>query len=194
MPSPCSASRGCAQHPAALGHRWLQTMAHVCHGRCRRTQPLTGATARPPRSTALAKPAALPQPQPGWMVSFRAHGHRHWYQSLTATAAAGSFNPLGTVRDQHGEASSACVESPCISTAAQQDTAGMPRGVRGDPHPPWTPFPQHVRSLCTPTCSLGSMDPRRDTPCTASCLCIQPSHQGSALWELQETLLSPSSG
>lgn len=128
------------------------------------------------------------------MVSFRAHGHRHWYQSLTATVAAGSLNPLGTVQDEHGEAAFACVENPCNSTAAQQDTAGMSTGVQLAPHPPWTPFLQHIRSLCTPTRSLSSMGRGRDTPCTVSCLCIQPSHQSSARWELQETLLSPSLG
>lgn len=85
------------------------------------------------------------------MISFQAHGDHHWYQSLTATAAAGSLNPLGTMplRDEHGKASFARAESPFNGTAVRQAAAAQPAGdAKGFPRvstPPTDPrpFPQH---------------------------------------------------
>lgn len=89
------------------------------------------------------------------MISFQAHGDHHWYQSLTATAAAGSLNPLGTMplRDEHGKASFARTESPFNGTAVRQAAAAQPAGdAKGFPRgsaPPTDPrlFPQHHVSM-----------------------------------------------
>lgn len=122
------------------------------------------------------------------MISFQAHGDRHWYQSLTVTAAAGSLNPLGTapLRDEPGKASSACAVLKAPLTAPQQgrplqpNPPGRQRGLQRAPHPPGPPS---VMSLCTPNRSLGSMGPGSSPACphaaprAVSCLCIQPSHK-----------------
>lgn len=139
------------------------------------------------------------------MISFQAHGDHHWYQSLTATAAASSLNPLGTVplRDEHGKASFPRTESPFNGTAAQQATAAQPAGYakgfpRGSaPAMDPQPFPQHHVSMHPKP--LPRQHGPQEQPCMFPCspegriLPLHPAEPRAAQpgGSCRETLLSP---